>query len=97
LQPGYNASHAEEAKYKKYFDSCSINGFIFIPFIIESLGGFWQQALLFLDKLAIMLAERKGMTIPKCATYLRRKLNFVAIQATASVVACRLPFDHVLP
>ncbi len=92
--PGVNAAQAEDNKNQKYRDNCSKNGFHFIPFVIESLGGFGRQALTFLDKLAVMLAERKGMDVPKCATYLRRKINFVAIQATASVVACRLPFDE---
>ena len=93
LQPGYNAHQAEIAKCQKYLPCCSNNGFRFVPFIIESLGGFGPQALAFMDQLAIMVADRKGMTVPECSRHLRQKINFVVTQATASVIACRLPLD----
>ncbi len=46
---------------KKQF--ISHKGFQFIPFVIESLGGFGQQAVGFINHLATMLADRKGVDV----------------------------------
>ena len=93
VEPGFNAQKSEVAKNQKYLDVCSANGFSFIPFVMESLGGFGQQAGAIINKLAVMLSDRKGLSTTECSKSLRRKLNFVVIQAAASVVATQLPSE----
>ncbi len=60
---------------------------------MESLGGFGQQAVGFINHLATMLADRKGVDVSQFALEIRRKLNFISVQATATAIASRLPLD----
>ena len=53
---GVAAEAAEEEKKKKYTEDCRKEGFCFMPFAVESLGGLGKEAISFLNLLCLKLA-----------------------------------------
>jgi hypothetical protein len=75
-----SAAHARERdKMRKYNDECQRRGLSFVPFVMESNGGFGPLAVQFLQRLGLLAAERGACTVQEFADYAFRCLS-VALQ-----------------
>ena len=63
LSPSVDASRAESAKVEKYSEACSRAGWLFMPFALETTGGWGPKARRLIQILASAQASRLGSPV----------------------------------
>ena len=83
----YLAAKAREAvKHKKYDSQSSSNGAKFIPFVLETYGGFGKEALAFIKKLSKFYTELSPTPVHESFSLLVSKSISVALQKGNALV-----------
>ena len=72
----YNAKRMESRKREKYEYLVTLQGLFFIPFVMESLGGFGPQCSVVIDKIGRALADVDHIRSGSAKSRLRVKLQF---------------------
>jgi hypothetical protein len=86
---GIAALEGENTKKEKYVSLCEENDFSFIPFIIESSGGFGKEAIALINVLVKMQAAKTSKSIALCKKYFFQKLSVSLQRNNASMLnAC---------
>ena len=75
--PGFNAERQAAAKKTKYMDLCHQHNMDFLPFVMESIGGFSQDCYIVLKLIGRRQAEVDGVPVSKAIGRLKQRISFV--------------------
>jgi len=76
-------------KNRKYLARCSERGFLFVPFVCGSLGGFGEEAMRVIKKVGRALGGATGILPALAIDIVRRRLAFVIQKAQATSILRR--------
>ena len=80
------AKNREARKHQKYDSQSSSNGAKFIPFVLETYGGFGKEALAFIKKLSKFYTELSPTPVHESFSLLVSKSISVALQKGNALV-----------
>ena len=78
-------------KNKKHFRACQLNGVAFLPFVVETLGGWDQDAIFHLRAIAKQASARFPTGAETVCRQLFQKLSVLLQHANAGLIASRAP------
>ena len=86
----------ENDKNRKYLQKCSDRGYLFIPFVCGSLGGFGEDALRVIKKIGKALGAAQGLHPSVSIDRLRKRISFVIQKAQATSILRRGHLSNVM-
>ena len=90
-KPGASLGKACARKKRETAEACRAEGLVFIPFAIETLGGFDTTATTQVKQLASALARSKGSDEREAASQLFGRLSLNLMRGNALMLASRAP------
>jgi hypothetical protein len=96
-RPGYAAHHTASKKQSKYAAACRVNNLAFVPFVLETFGGFGPSAVAVVKRIAAALSDASDMTLAVATHRVATRLSFVCQRGLARTLASRYPtllLDH---
>ena len=90
-KPGASLGKACARKKRETAEACRAEGLVFIPFAIETLGGFDTPATTQVKQLASALARSKGSDEREAASQLFGRLSLNLMRGNALMLASRAP------
>ena len=79
------------SKKSTLYKDCANQGIDFVPFILDSYGGFDQAASSFIERLAPMWARCRDVKLSHARTQLFQRISFALKRGLAGQFAARLP------
>jgi len=89
--PGHSLTTAYNRKMDQSGDACRKEGMVFIPLPMETLGGWHEQTVLQVKKLAYALARQSGKEQSDATRYLYQKLAVLLAKGNAALLLNRFP------
>ena len=80
---GASLSKAYERKIKETAEACRVQGLVFLPFAMETLGGLHSGAAAQVKQLAAVLARSKGLVEGEVTAQLFGKLSLTLMRGKA--------------
>ena len=98
LTPGANANKAESLKCDKYSALCQQAGWLFMPFGVETTGGWGNKARRLLQVIAGAQANRSGVPVSESYRAVASSLRGAVVKMTAArfgrcTASLHLPWD----
>ena len=90
-KPGASLGKACARKKRETAEACRAEGLVFIPFAIETLGGFDTTVTTQVKQLASALARSKGSDEREAASQLFGRLSLNLMRGNALMLASRAP------
>ena len=90
-KPGASLGKACARKKRETAEACRAEGLVFIPFAIETLGGFDTTATTQVKQLASALSRSKGSDEREAASQLFGRLSLNLMRGNALMLASRAP------
>ena len=78
-------------KMTKHGEGCRMAGMVFIPMVVETLGGWQESAVVQLKKLGAALARQTGEEESEKIRHLYQRLAILLVKGNASLFLNRLP------
>ena len=78
-------------KMTKHGEGCRMAGMVFIPMVVETLGGWQESAAVQLKKLGAALARQTGEEESEKIRHLYQRLAILLVKGNASLFLNRLP------
>ena len=98
VEPGASLNKAVQRKLRDTEEACRQEGLEFLPFAVETLGGFHAGAVVQVKQIAAALARSKGSEESEAISQLFGKLSLTLQRCNAMMLASRLQdSDFVLP
>ena len=82
---GASLSKAYERKIKETAEACRLQGLVFLPFAMETLGGLHSGAVTQVKQLAAVLARSKGLEEGEMTAQLFAKLSLTLMRGNALI------------
>ena len=95
-EKGAELAQACQRKTRETADACRQEGLVFIPFAMETLGGFHSVALTQVKMLASALARSKGSDENEAKNQLLGRLSLILMRGNAIMLASR-SLDEDIP
>ena len=83
--------HSFNLKVRKYGDRCEAEGFMFIPMILDTFGGWHGAALDFLSKLGRQVARQVGKEEEDGVRQLRQRVSVLLTRDNVAMMGSRSP------
>ena len=93
---GASLSKAYERKIKETAEACRLQGLVFLPFAMETLGGLHSGAAVQVKQLAV-LARSKGLVEGEVTAQLFGKLSLTLMRGNALMISSRCQDDNFPP
>ena len=93
----YTFMKAYERKIKETAEACRLQGLVFLPFAIETLGGLHSGAAAQVKQLAAVLARSKGLVEGEVTAQLFGKLSLTLMRGNALMISSRCQDDNFPP
>ena len=94
---GASLSKAYERKIKETAEACRLQGLVFLPFAMETLGGLHSGAAAQVKQLAAVLARSKGLVEGEVTAQLFGKLSLTLMRGNALMISSRCQDDNFPP
>ena len=94
-EAGAALAQACQRKTGETADACRQEGLVFIPFAMETLGGFHSVALTQVKMLASALARSKGSDEREAKNQLLGRLSLILMRGNAIMLASRSPDEDI--
>ena len=94
---GASLSKAYERKIKETAEACRLQGLVFLPFAMETLGGLHSGAAAQVKQLAAALARSKGLVEGEVTAQLFGKLSLTLMRGNALMISSRCQDDNFPP
>ena len=94
---GASLSKAYERKIKETAEACRVQGLVFLPFAMETLGGLHSGAAAQVKQLAAALARSKGLVEGEVTAQLFGKLSLTLMRGNALMISSRCQDDNFPP
>jgi hypothetical protein len=78
----------------KYFHDCDREGFQFFPVVVEALGGWHEDAAVFITRLARQLASRTGKEADEQIKHLFQRLGILLMRGNSAIILKRTPIPN---
>jgi hypothetical protein len=88
---GSAAARRHGDKMAKYFHDCDREGIQFFPVVVESLGGWHEDAAALITKLARQLASHTGKEADESIKHLFQRLGILLMRGNAALILNRTP------
>ena len=88
-EPGGALDKAYQRKVKDTAEACRLEGIVFLPFAVESLGGFHSGAVAQVRQLAAVLARCKGVEEGEVTSQIFGRLSLALMRANAAMISSR--------
>jgi hypothetical protein len=96
--PGAAAARGAALKREKYEARCAREGYLFEPFVFETIGGFDPACDVVLKRIGQNLADVDNMSVERAIRRLRARVNFVWQRCLGrALVEQRHHFSNSLP
>ena len=90
-EPGYALALRHRQKWAKYGEACLAEGIRFVPVIVESLGGWHEEAVRILKKLGLALARATGGDETEVIRHMFSRLSVLLQKDNATLMLHRIP------
>ena len=87
---GHALKIGEQRKWSAYNSMCRSVGVTFCPLLVETLGGWAQEAMSTLVSIGSLQEKRFGLATGKCTRHLLQRLAITLWKSNASMWACHL-------
>ena len=94
---GASLSKAYERKIKETAEACRLQGLVFLPFAMETLGGLHSGAAAQVKQLAAVLARSKGLVEGEVTAQLFGKLSLTLMRGNALMISSRCQDENFPP
>ena len=99
-EPGGALDKAYQRKVKDTAEACRLEGIVFLPFAVESLGGFHSGAVAQVRQLAAALARCKGVEEGEVTSQIFGRLSLALMRANGAMISSRcqdadFPLTHI--
>ena len=88
---GHVAKETERAKVSKYGALCQVDGLLFKPFVIETLGGFGPQAVKLVKRLGELISDRSNLSVSVATARLATSLSMAMMVGIGRALDSRYP------
>ena len=78
-------------KMRNYHDRCEAEGIVFLPFVVDTFGGWQEAALMAIKKLGRQVGRAVGKPEADAVRQLRQRLAVVLARDNASMICARAP------
>ena len=83
--------HSFNLKVRKYGDRCEAEGFIFIPMIVDTFGGWHKESLDVVTKLGRQVGRQTGKEEEDTVRQLRQRVAILLVRDNVSMFDSRSP------
>ena len=97
VEPGASLNKAVQRKLRDTEEACRQEGLEFLPFAVETLGGFHAGAVVQVKQIAAALARSKGSEESEATSQLFGKLSLTLQRCNAMMLASRLQDSDFVP
>ena len=99
-EPGGALDKAYQRKVKDTAEACRLEGIVFLPFAVETLGGFHSGAVAQVRQLAAALARCKGVEEGEVTSQIFGRLSLALMRANGAMISSRcqdadFPLTHI--
>ena len=91
VTPGYAITVREDRKFRIHLENCLAAGVSFVPLVVESLGGWSDEAIDTLRLIGKQQAQRMGLPPSHSINHLFKRLSIVLWHRNACMWASRMP------
>ena len=88
---GSAVEHAHRGKVRKYGERCAVEGIVFVPLSVDTLGGWHPSALAFLVRLGRQVASNVGREGQDVVRHLRQRLAVLLVRHNVAMLCARTP------
>ena len=88
-EPGGALDKAHQRKVKDTAEACRLEGIVFLPFAVETLGGFHSGAVAQVRQLAAALARCKGVEEGEVTSQLFGRLSLALMRFNGAMISSR--------
>ena len=89
--PGAALASMKSHKLNKHFRACEANGIVFIPLVVETLGGWDSDAIFHLRAISKQSGARTPLHAESASRHLFQRLSILLQRANAGLIAARAP------
>ena len=97
VQPGSSLTKAVQRKLRDTEEACRLEGLEFLPFAVETLGGFHAGAVVQVKQIAAALARSKGSQESEAISQLFGKLSLTLQRCNAMMLSSRQQDGDFVP
>ena len=89
--PGHTLAEAFTKKYRNTYEACEREGIVFVPAVIETLGGFHELAIAKVKKITRALARSSGRDENEVIRHQFQKMSVLLVRGNAALFLNRIP------
>ena len=97
VEPGASLTKAVQRKLRDTEEACRLEGLEFLPFAVETLGGFHAGAVVQVKQIAAALARSKGSQESEAISQLFGKLSLTLQRCNAMMLSSRQQDGDFVP
>ena len=91
VHPRHALDHRFSEKMSKHGEPCRVAGMVFIPLVVETLGGWHEQAEQQIKRIGAALARQTGQDEAEKTRHLFQRLSILLTKGNAALFLNRLP------